>query len=356
LASQGAESKKVKKQKEKPLPLVCCHSQIEYRRCPSTLVQPGDHVLELGSQLNDVTSALLSAAGGEGQIVAVDVSRKQARTDGKSVRQAGRLGGFRSGDELDGVDFVEVPSLSDPGEILAAASRLRAPPTVAFIDLGPSLGNDMLLETVALVQMAASLFRGSLRGIVVKSREVTLLADELVHAQTAEREAGRCESRVLGAPGAVRVVCGLGVHEYRQTIPSVVLPGDRVLEIGCHSGFTTNLLAAAVGGTGKVIGVDIGESVIDLARSQYPHVRFEVADAWDTAGLQGLGTWDVIYLDVGGVSSGDGLLTGLALTRQLRAAFPSLRAVVVKSKCMQVFGRQMVRANKLQGTDTHLRK
>ena len=81
----------------------------------------------------------------------------------------------------------------------------------------------------------------------------------LPHRQSAEREAARSPQGVVGAPGAVRVVCGHGVYEYRQTIPSVVLPGDRVLEIGCHSGFTTNLLAEAVGDLGAVLGVDIGE-------------------------------------------------------------------------------------------------
>ena len=58
--------------------------------------------------------------------------------------------------------------------------------------------------------------------------------------------------------------------------------GERVLDIGCGGGATTKRIAAAVGPKGKVLGVDISEPLLDLARSrcrELTQVSFENADA-----------------------------------------------------------------------------
>jgi arsenite methyltransferase len=42
-------------------------------------------------------------------------------------------------------------------------------------------------------------------------------------------------------------------------------PGERVVDIGCGPGFLCKSMAAAVGPTGRVVGVDISEDLIDFA-------------------------------------------------------------------------------------------
>ena len=45
-------------------------------------------------------------------------------------------------------------------------------------------------------------------------------------------------------------------------------PGERVLDVGCGGGKQTLALAAAVGPSGNVLGIDISESMIALAQSR----------------------------------------------------------------------------------------
>lgn len=83
---------------------------------------------------------------------------------------------------------------------------------------------------------------------------------------------------------------------YNQTIsqPSTVAimlehlrvqPGERVLEVGCGSGWLTGLLAELVGETGYVYGIDIMVEMVDLTKEHlrhYHYTNFEVrcADGW----------------------------------------------------------------------------
>ena len=62
------------------------------------------------------------------------------------------------------------------------------------------------------------------------------------------------ETRIYEAQPVI--VGARGVREYRACIGTVVRPGDRVLELGCHFGTTTALLADAVG-LGYAMGVDV---------------------------------------------------------------------------------------------------
>ena len=57
-------------------------------------------------------------------------------------------------------------------------------------------------------------------------------------------------------------------------------PGERVLDIGCGAGQTSYLLAAAVGPSGHVTGVDISTPLLGAARSHAPkNAEFIHADA-----------------------------------------------------------------------------
>lgn len=60
-------------------------------------------------------------------------------------------------------------------------------------------------------------------------------------------------------------------------------PGDRVLDVGCGSGWTTALLAELVGSGGEVIGVEVVPELVEfgranLAREELPWARIEPAD------------------------------------------------------------------------------
>jgi arsenite methyltransferase len=47
-----------------------------------------------------------------------------------------------------------------------------------------------------------------------------------------------------------------------------LIAGERVIDIGCGPGFLCKSMAAAVGPTGSVIGIDISEDLIDFATNQ----------------------------------------------------------------------------------------
>src|SRR3954464_7926507 len=49
------------------------------------------------------------------------------------------------------------------------------------------------------------------------------------------------------------------------------MPGESVLDVGCGTGTTTLKLAEAVGPSGEVLGVDISEQQLGLARQRIAH-------------------------------------------------------------------------------------
>lgn len=68
------------------------------------------------------------------------------------------------------------------------------------------------------------------------------------------------------------------------------LPGEQILDIGCGSGTTSFTLAQRVGSSGHVLGVDISEQLVDIARAAIPDgapVAFRCADAATAALPQG---------------------------------------------------------------------
>ena len=58
-------------------------------------------------------------------------------------------------------------------------------------------------------------------------------------------------------------------------------PGERVLDIGCGAGVTSLMLAETVGSSGRVLGVDVSQPMLALARSraQARNIQFVEADA-----------------------------------------------------------------------------
>jgi hypothetical protein len=56
---------------------------------------------------------------------------------------------------------------------------------------------------------------------------------------------------------------------------------------------------------------------------------------------------DVIFVDVGGFSSPDGLLEALAMLRALHSVLPTARCITIKIKCEQRFARGIVSSRAL---------
>jgi len=61
---------------------------------------------------------------------------------------------------------------------------------------------------------------------------------------------------------------GLGRHGEKAMAVHPPRPGDRVLDIGCGFGDTTQRLAELVGAEGEAVGVDVSEPFIELAREE----------------------------------------------------------------------------------------
>ena len=76
---------------------------------------------------------------------------------------------------------------------------------------------------------------------------------------------------------------GLGAHGQAAMDLAAPQPGERVLDIGCGLGDTTQALAARVAPGGEAVGVDASARFIDAAREEageagVEHARFRVAD------------------------------------------------------------------------------
>src|SRR5215210_6971182 len=79
------------------------------------------------------------------------------------------------------------------------------------------------------------------------------------------------------------IVTGLAAHGDRALRLFPPMPGQRVLDIGCGFGDTTQQIARMVGNTGEAVGIDVAPRFIETARAEsdeagVENARFEVAD------------------------------------------------------------------------------
>jgi ubiquinone/menaquinone biosynthesis C-methylase UbiE len=84
------------------------------------------------------------------------------------------------------------------------------------------------------------------------------------------------------------VTTGLGMHGEAALRLVPPQPGQRVLDVGCGFGDTTQAIAALVGPSGEAVGVDAAARFIETARGEaqqagVANARFEVADVEVTA-------------------------------------------------------------------------
>jgi SAM-dependent methyltransferase len=127
---------------------------------------------------------------------------------------------------------------------------------------------------------------------------------------------------------------GLGAHGEVGLAAHPPNPGDRVLDIGCGFGDTTLRLAGLVGGDGEVIGVDVSEPFLGIAREEaaaagVDNVSYRVGDA-QIADLGG--PFDYVFSRMGVMF----FANPVAALRNIRAAMaPGARL------CMVVWRRKL---------------
>ena len=326
--------------------IIAAPSARELERVAPQLISDGDSVLCAGLALGSQIEMLKCLAGDAGRIVAVDVPRKESR----SRREL-----FQS----EAVD--DVRPLTRAGDVTAVLRPDECFDCVV-VDAAALLGFDLPLDTLALCEGLRRRQSEKSPVVLVRSSSLATLSGRLAAGDGLERIArilrmhderpSLDETRIYEAQPVI--VGARGVREYRSCIDTVVRPGDRILELGCHFGTTTAILAEAVGPDGYTLGVDVGPSIIAKAQEEHPGVDFVVGDAWGVGGLAALGPWDVVFVDVGGLSGADGTLDALALARSLGAALEP-RAIVLKSKCLRLLARKLAPSTRLANEWDHER-
>jgi hypothetical protein len=333
---------------------ITCSSTNELSSAVSRFVRPGDAVAELGSQLRDVSTTICESLEGTGSAVLVDVARKFPKNIKVEEDQRTRAM-RRPGDEVyfyPGVaSFVEIQELD---RWRSAFSESETDSFDVFIlDVNAIVGNDLEWTSLSIAREFSAIY-ASCRVVLVKSVTLNQWASKLVHGQRWVDNQG-----VNKGSRARHIIATVGVTDYRKTIPFTVQAGDSVLEVGCHLGTSTALLNQAAGqdqgDAGYCIGVDVGPKIIQGAKERHPGVYFSLGDAWKTAGLlriqqdfnacheqesKRLG-FDVIYVDVGGLSGSDGLLEAISLLSSLENALEP-QYIVIKSLCMRRLASTLV--------------
>ena len=323
-----------------PAGIIAAPSARELERVVPQLISDGDSVLCAGLALGSQIEMLNRLSN---RVVAVDVPRKESRS---------RQELFRSDDD--------VRPLTRAGDVVSALRPDECFDCVV-VDAAALLGFDLPLDTLALCE-ALRRRQETPPTILVRSSALATLAGRLAAGDNLKRIARilqmHDERPVLDASRiyeAQPVLVGArGVREYRNCIETVVRQDDRILELGCHFGTTTAILAEAVGPGGYAMGVDVGTSIIASAKEQHPTIDFMVGDAWGVGGLARLGPWDAVFVDVGGLSGADGTLDALALARSLGAALEP-RAVVLKSKCLRRLAKSLTPSPRLGNAWDHER-
>lgn len=130
-----------------------------------------------------------------------------------------------------------------------------------------------------------------------------------------------------------------GVKEYRASIQQYIGKEDKVLEIGCEWGTTSEILFTACK---TLVATDISAKCIERARNMRPQIRFEVLDVFDIRTALGFNiAFNKMYIDVSGLSGYRSLLDVISLTDMYASVF-DMDAIVVKSGALKQFGRRVV--------------
>lgn len=70
-------------------------------------------------------------------------------------------------------------------------------------------------------------------------------------------------------------------------------PGDRVLDVGCGTGIVARRAAPHVGAAGEVVGIDLNEGMLEVARATDPTIEWRHGDATAMPFVDG--AFDVVF-------------------------------------------------------------
>ena len=341
----------------KAIPYVATSSTVEHGRALAQYIHEGDTVLELGTQLDASSEIILNAIGSTGSAYLVDVKRKETNSGRTSQGSrnvdrfvVGNQDGTRNDTAFKNYQCVELDQFSSWRSIL---DQHDGPFDVLVLDATAMLGNDLELTSLSVIMEFIDNMKrrdSRPRTVIVKSKGVASLARRLVHAQ---RLFDGTIVRNFKSPSRdcrPYIIAGVGVEEYRRTIPHVVKEGDKIVEVGCFSGTTTALVHETANPQkgGYCIGVDIGPKIVQRAKREHPAMKFSVGDGFKSLELlrikqqaypeesvdKILEGFNIIYADIGGLSGPDGLTESLSLVDGLGYALEP-RCIVIKSLCMR---------------------
>ena len=356
--------------------IVSCASTTELARAATYFINEGDTVVELGSGLDKVSASICQAVQGNQQnsenramLLTAPLGRKKKSGRNKDSIPEDFLGG---GHYSDMCELLEMENgWVDYQTYVMGMGNVSSPShkKVLVMDTSSILGNDLPLTTMsATLNLLQQEPAASSTVLLLHSSKLSSLARRLFHARRVH-QIDQSTSVTTEGPSPVQrsearsrqpiIVAGADVDEYRSTIPTLIHPGDHVLEIGCHGGYSTTLLHQAATADGKndkgfCIGVDIGRKIIGRAKEAYPNIPFAVADGFnmlellqvkapllkeysissnDESAKKALG-YNVVFVDIGGLSGANGILDTLALVETISVSLQP-RAIVVKSLCLQ---------------------
>ena len=130
-----------------------------------------------------------------------------------------------------------------------------------------------------------------------------------------------------------------GVKEYRASIERYLQPQDRVLEVGCEWGTTSELIYERCK---NLIATDISGKCIEKAQQMRPEIRFETLDAWDVKKALSFGVdFNKMYVDISGLSGYRSELDLLSLLNMYSSVF-NIEAIVAKSGALKNLGKRCI--------------
>lgn len=113
-------------------------------------------------------------------------------------------------------------------------------------------------------------------GGVEEARSAMASSGGWLEARTVERQA-RAYQGLIAAMKAGEPRLDFTVAA--EAVAATGIDNPRLIEIGCGSGYYSDVFATLVGGGVRYTGIDYSDAMITRARARYPSAAFEVADA-----------------------------------------------------------------------------
>ena len=130
-----------------------------------------------------------------------------------------------------------------------------------------------------------------------------------------------------------------GVAEYRASIAQYIKPSDKVLEVGCEWGTTSQFIFDKCS---NLIATDVSSKCIERAKKMYPGIQFDTLDVFNIKKAMSFGVeFNKLYIDVSGLSGYRSLLDVISLLDMYSSVFP-LDVIVIKSGALKNFAKRCV--------------